>query len=110
MSAADFARLPRNAAYRYEYADGRAVLRHRPRHLHAELNLQRVPDTEASACEIRSISAADFVGLASAFAAAFAGAPPYCFLSDDELRAAAVAALAQTSSGGDGPVIEAACF
>lgn len=108
ISFADFERLPRNSAYKYEYYDERAVLTPRPRCYRAVLDLRPITDVEP--VELRPLPPEEIPGLDELFRAAFARTQPLGSLNDDAALAAARACLEKTRSGGDGPLIESACF
>ena len=111
MTRQEFHRLPRHAAYRYEYVDGEAWLSPRPRTCHALLEL-RPPDEPAvdEGVTVRPATAEDWDDLGRVFAAAFRDRPPFLGLDDRRRRAAARAILKHARAGGDGPLIEPACF
>src|SRR5689334_4079447 len=73
LSAEEFRRLPRNAAYKYELIAGEVWLSPRPRFYHALLDL----DTFAPAADLpedvalRPLQVDDWDGLPQVFAAAF---------------------------------------
>jgi ribosomal protein S18 acetylase RimI-like enzyme len=56
------------------------------------------------------LHADDWPAIEQVFAAAFAHLQPYGSLDDDTRRRAAQESLGKTRSGGDGPLIEPACF
>jgi GNAT superfamily N-acetyltransferase len=103
-----FHRLPRNAAYKYEYWDGRAVLTPRPKAHACVLDLR--PFDPPDRHDVRPLPAADIPSLAGLFHAAHAWAQPFQSLDRDAAAAAARDCLARTADGRDGPLIEAACF
>jgi GNAT superfamily N-acetyltransferase len=100
--------LPRNAAYRYEWLDGQALLRPRPRHYHALLDLRPIDADES--VPVRPVTADDWEALVPVFAASFRDIQPFGSLDDATLVQAARACLRRTATGGDGPWIEAASF
>jgi hypothetical protein len=108
LSFDEFHRLPRNSAYKYEYFDGRAVLSPRPKYHHAVLDLHPLVDVEP--CDVRPLPAGEIVGLAELFRAAFHRTQPFAGLGDEEALAASRECLEKTATGGDGPLVEAACF
>src|SRR5437763_4329092 len=115
MTVEQFHALPRNAAYKYEYSDGQAWLKPRPRTFNALLDLKPRPAPNAiegngHALTIRPLAAADWVALPRAFASAFEAVPPFSCLNTHDRLEAATASIHQTKSGGDGPVIESTCF
>jgi hypothetical protein len=104
----EFLRLPRNSAYKYEYFDGRAVLSPRPKCHRAVLDLR--PMTDVEPCDVRPLPAGEIVEQAELFRAAFNRTQPFASLEDNDALKAARKCLEKTASGGDGPVIESACF
>ncbi len=114
LTIEQFHRLPRNSAYKYEYLKGEAWLTPRPKHYHALLPLEPLPEsTEVDAQEtiaIRRLEAADWDHLSAVFAAAFHRVQPFGSLDDATRAAAARQCLEHTRSGGDGPLIEQASF
>jgi GNAT superfamily N-acetyltransferase len=110
MSMEQFQQLPRNAAYKYEYLDRQAYLSPRPRHFHALLDLQRPRAAVDKEVDIVPLPAANVMGLADLFAAAFGTIQPYGCLDDRTRLRAANEALARVLAGGDGPFIERASF
>jgi GNAT superfamily N-acetyltransferase len=114
LSPQDFVRLPRNAAYQYEYARGKVLLNPRPRHYHAMLDLQGYcPSTDSAGLPgiaVRPMTAADIPELEPVFAAAFHRIQPFGSLDDGAQREAARQCLQRTRTGGDGPWIEQASF
>jgi GNAT superfamily N-acetyltransferase len=112
LNRTEFRQLPRNAAYKYEYLEGRAYLLPRPRFYHALLRL--APPAGPAACPggvaLRPAGLADFTGLVPQFAAAFSYIQPFGSLDDATRLTAAGRALQRTLTGGDGPWIEGASF
>src|SRR5262245_45488790 len=110
----DFHQLPRNPAYKYELIQGETWLSPRPRFFHAVLTLESFqvpsdPDVNEE-YSIRPLEPADWQGLPDLFAAAFDRVPPFGSLRGQERVDAAGECLEQTRTGGDGPLIERACF
>lgn len=108
LTAEQFRRLPRNAAYRYDYADGHAVLRPQGRYYHALLDLR--PPGEPAGVALRPVRDADLSELATLFAAAFTYLQPFGSLNDPTRLLAAQSCLEQTRAGGDGPWVRQASF
>jgi GNAT superfamily N-acetyltransferase len=108
MSLEGFRRLPRNAAYRYEYLNGQALLTPRPRHYHAVLSLRPLPVAEDVTTE--PLRPDGLEALQPVFMAAFRGLQPFGSLDDTGIAEAARQSLERTRTGGDGPWIEDACF
>lgn len=109
-----FHALPRNPVYKYEYIDGEARLTPRPKTLNAVLSLSRRPISDDSLAEegitIRPLAQHDWEPLLPVFSASFATMPPFASLIDADRDQCALECLEQTRTGGDGPVIEPACF
>lgn len=110
-----FTRLPRHPAYKYEYFGGRAVLSPRPRCRRAvgELTALASANTPASLSDtvvIRALQTGDWEQLPGLLAAAFRDVPPFGALNDDDRLRAAQDCMDHTRAGGDGCLIESACF
>ncbi len=88
-----FHRLPRNAAYKYEYFQDTAWLNPRPRYYHALLDLEaragQPVEGVSRTATLRPLRAADWEELAPLFAAAFDRQQPFCGLDDERSVAAA---------------------
>lgn len=110
LTPEQFRLLPRHSAYRFEYLDGQAHLSPRPRHYHALLDLTAVALEAERRLRVRPAVPADTPELERVFAAAFDRVQPFGGLEDDKRREAARTCLQRTLTGGDGPLIEAACF
>jgi len=107
----DFRRLPRNSAYHYELIAGEVWLTPRPRFYHALLDLDTfVAPAASEGVLLRPLRPEDWDALPQVFAAAFRTIPPFGSLDPDTRLDAAKKCLAQTHSGGDGPLLERACF
>jgi hypothetical protein len=102
-------RLPRHPAYRYEHSFGTAWLTPRPRFYHALLDLRPLADAPRDQ-RVRRMRPNDWAPLVPVFAEAFRAQQPFGGLEDGPRHEAAEKALEQTRSGGDGPLIEQACF
>jgi GNAT superfamily N-acetyltransferase len=109
ISIDEFHRLPRNAAYKYEYWDGRAVLTPRPKSFTCARDLSPVIAEPRRPVEVRPLPAADIPGLVEPFFRSFRQIQPFGSLDNDAAQLAATECLEKTATGGDGPVIEAAC-
>lgn len=110
-----FLRLPRNAAYAYDYADGAAHLSPRPRTFHARLELGRFQPTAAELAAdgrygVERVEERDLEFLAPLFADAFECVQPFAGLDVVERQEAARASLKRVSLGGDGPWVSDASF
>nr|AEH26476.1 acetyltransferase [uncultured Acidobacteria bacterium A2] len=108
-----FARLPRNAAYRYEFLEGQAYLTPRPKHYHARLELAARKVEAPAGCAdvvVRPVGAGEPAALVPLFAAAFSTMQPFGSLDESTRRDAARTVLERTRLGGDGPWIVPASF
>jgi GNAT superfamily N-acetyltransferase len=109
-----FLQLPRNSAYKYEYLEDTAYLTPRSRHYHAMLDLETASLELANDVEeglyLEPVRANAIGELASLFAAAFDRTQPFGSLDDATREQAARQCLERTAGGGDGPLIEPACF
>jgi GNAT superfamily N-acetyltransferase len=113
LTVEQFQQLPRNAAYRYEYCEGQALLKPRARFYHARLDLtaDRASGPAAAAgVRLRPMCAEDFDELEKPFAAAFGRHQPFGSLEGSQQVEAARACLVRTRYGGDGPWVEEASF
>lgn len=114
MTIEQFRKLPRNAAYKYEYFEGQAWLSPRPRFFHALLDLStlesRPLDWIDPKTTVRPLEPADWEGLVDLFRTAFHLRQPFGSLDEKELTQAARQCLERTRTGGDGPLVERACF
>lgn len=108
LTGEEFHRLPRNAAFRYEYIHGEACLSPRPRHYHALLDLRPMPVPEE--LHLGTATAEDFPALVPLFAEAFAHIQPYGSLDEASRLEASRQALERTRTGGDGPWVQPASF
>src|SRR5581483_840878 len=110
LTPGQFRRLPRSAAYRYSYHEGKAWLNPRPRYYHAALDLSALTLDAPARVATRPVREADWDALAGVFAEAFADYPPFSALGPRRRRYAARVSLDQVRDGGDGPWIEQASF
>jgi GNAT superfamily N-acetyltransferase len=111
LTAEQFRRLPRNAAYRYAWFDGAAWVNPRPRYYHTLLDLAAAPrEVDPARVPLRPVRPEDWEALERLFAAAFEHQPPFNGLDEETRLRAAGRSLRQTHSGGDGPWVEAASF
>jgi GNAT superfamily N-acetyltransferase len=109
----EWRQLPRNAAYKYEYLDGRAWLTPRPKFYHALLEFSPrddAPPEGRGGVTVRPLGDDDWDALVPVFAAAFDRQQPFSGLTDDVRDEASRRSLAQTREGGDGPLIAQASF
>jgi hypothetical protein len=106
-------RLPRNAAYLYEVIDREVWLTPKPRWYHTLLDLESFPPSSGvelpKGVHVRTLQPDDWRDFPSVFSSAFREVQPFASLDDDERLAAARQSLEQTRTGGDGPLIDAAC-
>lgn len=115
IAFSDFERLPRHPAYKYEFFDGRAVLTPRPRYQRAVLELPASltptsASSQPSGVTIRALAPGDWTSLPELLSAAFHGVPPLVTLGADRRLDVARECLERTRMGGDGSVVEGACF
>lgn len=114
MAFETFERLPQNAAYKYEYWDGQAVLSPRPKTFHARLDCSREISRDDQATdehlELILATSADREHLADVFCGAFSRTQPFASLTDAERRVAAVETLRRTFDGEEGPFVKPASF
>jgi GNAT superfamily N-acetyltransferase len=113
LTIEQFHRLPRNAAYKYEFLNGTAYLSPRPKFFHALLDLAPLvnrPLPAAASAVLRPVRARDWEDLVPLFSAAFRGVVPFGDLEDGPRREAARKSLLFTQDGGDGPRIDRASF
>jgi hypothetical protein len=104
----EFHHLPRNSAYKYEYFDDRAILTPRPKIYNAARDLS--PPEYVDDIDVRPLPASEILGLTDLFTHAFAQTQPFQSLGREASAAACRSCLEKTASGGDGPLVEAACF
>jgi GNAT superfamily N-acetyltransferase len=115
MTLEQFHLLPRHSAYKYEYVEGQAWIVPQPRMFNGLLELaSRTPREPAhvqnSQLAFRPMEAADWQRFPKLFASAFEGVPPFCALGEKERLQASSQCLHQANTGGDGPVLNEACF
>src|SRR6266542_5800309 len=87
LTADEFRRLPRNAAYQYDYLSA-AVLTPRPRYYHAVLQLPPPapaldPPELAAGMSLRPLGDEDLEVLEKAFVAAFSRVQPFAALTEE---------------------------
>lgn len=115
ITFSEFERLPRNPAYKYEYFDDRAVLTPRPHYQRAVLELSPSvtpppASTRLSGVTIRPLARGDWTSLPELLAAAFDTVPPLVTLDTQRRLDVARECVEHTRMGGDGAVVEEACF
>jgi GNAT superfamily N-acetyltransferase len=116
ISIEQFHQLPKNPIYKWEYWDGQAHLTARPKAYHCVLDLQTSePPTSVEihshwSAKIRRLRDEDWERLPCVFAGAFGNLPPFCGMDDEAALAAANSCLDKTRSGGEGPLVEPACY
>jgi ribosomal protein S18 acetylase RimI-like enzyme len=111
--------LPRHAAYKYEYFDGKALLSPRPRTVDMALDLAKWQGIRPLAKDeiqsrnmirVRTITDADWPELTDTFYSAFSQEEPFKSFSRRRARAMAHACLDHTRRGGDDALIANACL
>jgi GNAT superfamily N-acetyltransferase len=114
LSREQFHQLPRNAAYKYEFMDGEALLTPRPKFYHALRDLaplrKRMLAGVSRDVQMRLLQDTDWEALVPVFAAAFDREQPFSGLESETRKAAARKSLDFTRTGGDGPLIGRASF
>ena len=106
-----FHRLPQNAAYKYEYFGGRAVLSPRPKSFACVRDLSPVEHPgDPPGVALRPLPPADIPGLVGLFRSATARTQPFAALDDADALLASAACLQRTAAGRDGPLILPACL
>ena len=116
LTIEQFHQLPRNPVYKYEYIEDEAWLTARPRVYHALLTLEeRTPAQTAEGygreeITFRPLDDDDWDEFPALFAWAFHRVPPFSLISDDDRLKAATQCLEHVRKGGDGPLINEACF
>jgi GNAT superfamily N-acetyltransferase len=112
MSRADFDRLPRNPAYRFDYWECQARLTPRPKFYHAVLDLARFGSREPqpAGTTLRPAEVSDFADLEQLFCQAFDRHQPFAGLDPIHRLEAGRQVLARCRDGGDGPWIRQASF
>jgi hypothetical protein len=115
LSWQQYHRLPRDAAYKYEYFDRAAWLTPRPKFYSARLALpladrDRPGDVDAQEpVTFRGLEDHDWPRLSRLFAGAFDRVQPFASLGERRRLEAARACLKFTRDGRDGPLIRPAC-
>jgi GNAT superfamily N-acetyltransferase len=102
--------LPRNAAYKYEYANGNAILSARPVGCRVVLRLRASRPKPVEGITLRRLQPKDWKDLAESMAWAFHRVQPFESLDDAKGLEAARDCLNFTRKGGDGPLVPDACF
>src|SRR5262249_51033242 len=97
LTIEQFHRLPRNAAYKYEYLRGAPYLSRRPNYYPCVLALQ--PPAASEPIDLRPLRLEVMGELAPFLADAFRVQPPFAGLEDDARRQAAARALERTAGG-----------
>jgi GNAT superfamily N-acetyltransferase len=115
ISIDEFHQLPRNAAYKYEYFGGKAMLSPRPKTMHAALDLatcsipleDHAPTDEYALAPLERQSQDE---LAKVFCGAFGQSQPFAGLPVDRRLAAARESLRRAFDGEEGPWLADASF
>jgi GNAT superfamily N-acetyltransferase len=110
LTADEFSRLPRNAAYKYTYFEGSAWLNPRPRFYHARLDLANLALDGVASLPMRHLVPADWDLLVPVFAEAFTEYLPFAGLTTEERADASRVSLERTQTGWDGPWLAEASF
>ena len=114
MTREQSARLPQNAAFKYEYIKDEVWISPRPWFYHAQLDLSSFAPSEVvdltEPLEILSIQEEHRPSLPPVFARAFQRAQPFASLVGDESLHAVQSCLDRTWDGGDGPFIQRCSF
>jgi GNAT superfamily N-acetyltransferase len=115
LSWRQFHRLPRNAAYKYEYLEKAAWLSPRPKFYSARLALGADGSDSARSTDLtetvafRRLEDRDWPRLSRVFAGSFERVQPFASLGDRRRLESARACLKHTREGCDGPIIDRAC-
>jgi GNAT superfamily N-acetyltransferase len=110
LPSEQFLLLPRNPAYKYEWFRGEVHLSPRPRYFHALLDLESAELPYPAEVEVRPLDIEDWPELPNLFLRAFTNQLPFSAVAADRQAETAQTAIEWTQSGGDGPLIESACF
>ena len=112
LPRADFDRLPRHPAYKYELIEGVTWISPWPRHGHAQLKLSRFRADvgDVAQASLRPTQADDGETLVPIFQGAFGHLQPYGSLDDETAKHAAEKSLQRTFGGEDGPLVLPASF
>ncbi len=112
LSRADFDRLPRHSAFKYELIGGETWISPWPRHAHAELKLARFRPAkdDVAVLPTRNARVDDIEALLPIFRGAFGPVQPYGSLDDEALTKAGEISLQRTFTGEDGVLAEPASF
>ncbi len=110
ISVEEFHRLPQNAAYKYEYFGGRAVLSPRPKQFSCVRELAPVHSDPVQPVVVEPLARSGIAPLADLFRAAMSRVQPFASLDKKTAHDASMECLRKTVADEDGPLIEAACF
>lgn len=115
IAFSEFVRLPRHPAYKYEYFGGRAVLTPRPstRYAIVELDVlasESSPPTLLDGVVVHPLRTTGWAHLPELLVAAFRDVPPFGGLNEEAQLTAAREGLDHTMAGGDGRLLDEACF
>jgi hypothetical protein len=110
ISMDELHRLPRNAAYKYEYFGGRAVLTPRPKSFSCVRDLAPVTAEPLHPVDVRPLPRPEATGLVNLFFGAVRQTQPFAARDNEAARKASDDCFNKTLNGDDGPLIEAACF
>jgi hypothetical protein len=111
-----FHQIPKSPLYKWEYWNGEARLSARPKSYHCLLDLKSGPVADSvivhrnEILRIRPLNELDWDQLPEVFSAAFSHIVPFCGMEDLVAMEAARCCLDRTRIGGEGPLVEQACF
>jgi len=112
MPMATWRKLPRSAAYKYEYINGYALISPRPACCNATLDFAsflKSPHLQSPDIRTRTMEESEWDALPPLMSMAFWRVTPFESLTDKRRLVAAKDCLLHTRSGGDGPLIPGAC-
>ena len=112
LPRADFDRLPRHPAYKYELIEEVTWISPWPRYGHAQLKLTRFRAGAADVAQasLRPVKPEDIEALVPIFSGAFGHLQPYGSLDEKTAERAAEKSLRRTFAGDDGPLVLPASF
>lgn len=113
MPLADWRRLPRNAAYKYEFVEGKALIFPEPTCADVVLDLRTFSPPAPDPREewlLREMTSDDWNSLPEIMARAFSGVAPFATLTNEELPLVSADCLAETRQGKDGSLLPGACM
>ncbi len=108
LTIEQFHTLPRNAAYKYEYLEDRAILTPRPTCYSCVRDAE--PFTPPQRYRLEPLTAREIPEMEDLFLGACRRTQPFESLDNEPARICARDCLTRVVAGSDGPVVEAACF